>query len=306
MRRTWLRVLWVLLMGSAETVGATEYTNAINNGSWRAVSSVTECRLEQSVPFFGEAVFRTRAGEASGMYLRARTARFEAGEARLVARSPVWMNRQEERQLGTVAIKRGKRPLWVGAREAELLLSQLSGGFEVEVVNDGWYQPEPDQPVTLSMTSIGFRAEYRKYLNCLTSLLPANFDQLKRTALYFPTGRPNPEDEPTASVVTRLDRILQLVKHDSTIRHFYIDGHTDSVGDRDDNLELSRVRAEQVANYLRKRGVPDDWITLRWHGERYPVATNATAGGRAKNRRVTVRIERVEQVEVLPLASNDK
>lgn len=281
--------------------GAVQYTNAINEDGWHSVTSVFECRLEQRVPLFGEAVFRTRAGEASGFYLRSRAPRFDAGEATVTARTPVWRGGNEEIPLGKVPVKKGTRPMWLGSAKAELLLSQLSRGMEVDLANGSWYGADAET-ITLTMTSIGFLPAYRKYLNCLAGLLPANFDQMKRTALYFPPGE---TDELDARVTQQLDRILKLVKNDNKIRQFYIDGHTDSAGDRADNLELSKTRAELVKAYLLRRGIPEDWMTVRWHGERYPVASNGSASGRAKNRRVTVRIERVEEIEVLPLAAKD-
>jgi len=281
---------------------AIEYTNAINENSWRTISSVQECRLEQRVPFFGEVVFRTRAGEASGTYLRARSPRFQAGEAKLIARSPIWLPESREEFLGTVPVKRGTRPLWLGSETTELILAQLASGKEVELVKESWYLPEPSEPIKLAITNIGFRPEYRKYLRCLSGLLPANYDQMKRTALYFPPGD---TDELSAAMTRKLDRMLKLVKYNKTIRQFYIDGHTDSLGDRAENLELSKSRAELVQQYLTRRGIPADWITLRWHGERYPVASNGSPAGRAKNRRVTVRMEKVEEIEVLPIASSE-
>lgn len=280
-------------------VSAATYTNAINDGGWRAVTSVFECRLEQRVPLFGDVVFRTRAGEESGVYLRAKTARFQAGNAELIARTPVWLSEQQSYSLGSVPVKRGTRPLWLGSEHAERILSQLSAGMQVELIKDSWYSIA-DEPDRLAMSSIGFRAEYRKYLRCLSGLLPRNFDQMKRTALYFPAGA---TDELDSRMMRALDQVLALVKHDKTIRQFYIDGHTDALGDRAENLALSQQRAELVKQYLVRRGVPDDWVVLRWHGERYPVASNGSAAGRAKNRRVTVRIERIKQIDVLPLAA---
>jgi len=299
-RSSWLLLVVALAFAQATIGYATTYTNAINDGGWRAVSSVFECRLEQRVPFFGEAVFRTRAGEASGFYLRARSARFQAGDAQLIARSPVWAAASEQTNFGTVPVKKGTRPLWLGADKAELMLAQLASGKELELVKESWYLPEPAQPLRLAITSIGFRSEYRKYLKCLGGLLPANFDQMKRTPLYFQAG---PVEELSPSLTRKLDKLLQLVKHDAKIRQFYIDGHTDALGDRADNLVLSKARAELVSQYLMRRGIPEDWIVVRWHGERYPVASNGSRSGRAKNRRVTVRMERVEKIEVLPLAA---
>ena len=281
---------------------STTYTNGINESGWQSNSTVFECSLVHDVPYYGTAVFRTRAGESSVFYLNALSSRFQAGEAQLVARSPIWRGKSSV-DLGDVPIKRGHRPMWLPSRNAERMLNELFKGMEIEIVKDAWYEDVKNPPARLSISNIGFRKEYQKYQLCLAGLLPQNFDQMRRTALYFEPNVPESSDDLNPQIVRKLDNILKLVKHDNSIRLFYVDGHTSSPGDRAYNLELSKRRAELVRDYLTRRGIPADWIKLRWHGERYPVASNATAAGRAKNRRVTIRLERVEDIDVLPLAS---
>ncbi len=281
-------------------MAATEYTNAINDGQWQAYTSVFECSIEQRVPYFGKVVFETRAGHSSCVFLQSQPARFKAGTATLVAQSPVWMPEEPPFDFGAISLKRGAKPFWKGSDYAESMLAQLHEGRELAFTKDRWFEPPHSAPSEVRLTSIGFREAYRKYLSCLGGLLPASFDQVRRTALYFPPGNP---EELSHKMLAQIDKMLALVKHDPKIRLFYIDGHTDAFGDRAENLELSKMRAEMVSQYLTARGVPEDWITVRWHGERYPVSSNNSAGNRAKNRRVTVRMEKVEELEVLPLAS---
>ena len=63
-------------------------------------------------------------------------------------------------------------------------------------------------------------------------------------------------------------------------------GHTDSVGSDDDNLELSQGRAQAARDHLVSRGVDASRLSVRGRGESDPAASNATAQGRAQNRRV--------------------
>jgi chemotaxis protein MotB len=56
------------------------------------------------------------------------------------------------------------------------------------------------------------------------------------------------------------------------------------------NIELSKARAEAVAAFLTAQGVPTGLITTVGLGQAHPVATNQTAEGRAKNRRVEIDI----------------
>ena len=72
-------------------------------------------------------------------------------------------------------------------------------------------------------------------------------------------------------------------------------GHTDSTGSDAYNLDLSRRRAESVANYLVSRGTNRARIATVGYGEQYPRADNATEAGRALNRRVEIRITPISQ-----------
>jgi OOP family OmpA-OmpF porin len=67
-------------------------------------------------------------------------------------------------------------------------------------------------------------------------------------------------------------------------------GHTDDVGDADLNMGLSERRAKTVMDYLIRYGVDASRITFRGYGESEPIANNTTVDGRARNRRVELRI----------------
>ncbi|MGB6972381.1 MAG: OmpA family protein, partial [Desulfobulbales bacterium] len=69
-----------------------------------------------------------------------------------------------------------------------------------------------------------------------------------------------------------------------------VGGHTDNVEDAGYNKKLSEKRAESVVNYLKGKGVEASRVTAVGYGEEHPVADNATAEGREKNRRVEIRL----------------
>ncbi|TIX49209.1 OmpA family protein [Alteraurantiacibacter aquimixticola] len=75
-------------------------------------------------------------------------------------------------------------------------------------------------------------------------------------------------------------------------------GHTDSTGSEQYNLDLSRRRAESVANFLTSRGVARARIETIGYGEQYPIADNTTEAGRAQNRRVEIRITPITEQDV--------
>lgn len=67
-------------------------------------------------------------------------------------------------------------------------------------------------------------------------------------------------------------------------------GHTDSQGNRQGNVALSLARASTVRSYLMEKGIPADSLSASGSGPDQPVATNDTAEGRAKNRRIEFRL----------------
>ncbi len=69
-----------------------------------------------------------------------------------------------------------------------------------------------------------------------------------------------------------------------------VEGHTDSTGTAEYNQKLSERRAEAVANHAKGLGVAGPRFTSIGYGETQPVASNATASGRAQNRRVEIAI----------------
>jgi outer membrane protein OmpA-like peptidoglycan-associated protein len=86
------------------------------------------------------------------------------------------------------------------------------------------------------------------------------------------------------------DRLSQIGKALATVpdRHVLVEGHTDSSGGDEYNLKLSRLRAEAVRSILIAGGVAPDRVESQGYGKTRPVASNATAGGRAQNRRVEI------------------
>jgi OmpA-OmpF porin, OOP family len=72
-------------------------------------------------------------------------------------------------------------------------------------------------------------------------------------------------------------------------------GHTDSIGTERYNQKLSERRAAAVKAYLVSKGIPSSKVTTIGKGESQPVATNKTAAGRQKNRRVDIEFKGVRQ-----------
>lgn len=90
--------------------------------------------------------------------------------------------------------------------------------------------------------------------------------------------------------LANLDRVVEFVGADAS-RTIRIEGHTDDRGGDNLNQALSQRRADAVREALVARGVAASRIRTVGLGKSRPVATNATAEGRARNRRVEVILE---------------
>ncbi len=114
---------------------------------------------------------------------------------------------------------------------------------------------------------------------------PVLFTGVQRTIVLegvnFETGSANLTDQSHAT----LDRVAASLAAYPQLR-VEVAGYTDSRGGAATNLRLSQERAAAVRGYLVSRGVPPRQLTSRGFGAGNPIASNATAAGRARNRRV--------------------
>lgn len=106
--------------------------------------------------------------------------------------------------------------------------------------------------------------------------------ELART-VYFDTGKATFKPE----TIGRLDMMAQILT-DFPQAKWNINGYCDSTGSDAINLRLSDQRANAVRSYLISKGVIADNLTAKGYGSANPIESNATAEGRAVNRRVEV------------------
>lgn len=93
----------------------------------------------------------------------------------------------------------------------------------------------------------------------------------------------------SSSEVT-LHRALQALLENPRVK-VEIAGYTDSQGSITTNERLSRTRAQTVKTWLTMRGIPSSRLTVVGYGSKQPIATNTTAEGRAKNRRIEFHVK---------------
>jgi K(+)-stimulated pyrophosphate-energized sodium pump len=110
--------------------------------------------------------------------------------------------------------------------------------------------------------------------------LPDKFD------LRFDTGSAKLRPESQAKV----NDIAGILRTNPNARTT-VTGHTDSIGDAEENHLLSEKRANGVVAELAHKGISKDRIAAEGSGQQYPVADNSTSEGRAQNRRASVDVK---------------
>jgi outer membrane protein OmpA-like peptidoglycan-associated protein len=177
----------------------------------------------------------------------------------------LWSHYRRPAEIRTTTVGQANRMADEAMRTGEAARRKLPGNVDL------------NQPVT------GVESEFLGVINGTRSGLRStwiDFDRLK-----FDTG--SATLRPESSI--QLDRIAAIMKaHPNTT--VTIAGFTDSVGDADKNLQLSRERAKSVKSALTARGVSSTRLMTEGFGETPAIADNSTSDGRARNRRVAIQV----------------
>ena len=262
---------------------------SVEDTEWRLSPSIFECEFVQPIPNYGEAVFYHEAGEDLLFHLKTQKNLMGKGDAALHLEPPVWGPSRFAQDLGLVAVKQTQKPVNVDSARANHMMQALMKGMQPTFTRRARY--DANESIRVSVSAANFNSFYKDYLGCVSGLLPVNFRQVAKSKVLFKGGG----DYLDASAKKKLDLIILYVKADPRVKALFIDGHSDSSGRRYNNRRLSEQRALKVNEYMIKKGLDPEMFTVRYHGERYPVASNNTVAGRQQNRRVTIRLEKEDE-----------
>lgn len=156
---------------------------------------------------------------------------------------------------------------------------------EDQVVIEGFV---PDQKIK---SEIGYLVSetvgVRVVINNLT--VSENFENeakrikefLSKQTIYFPINRFTiPENQ-----IEKLNEMVDFIKKQDKIK-LNVKGFSDISSSFEYNLKISRLRAQNIADYIISQNFPSDDIVVEYFGDSDPVASNDTKNGQAKNRRV--------------------
>ena len=283
------RYLVLLSVFASLPAMALTFQTRLESSEWTVEGDKFECRLTQPITDFGSGEFVRRAGEQATFRLNSDNAMIGGGSATLLAAAAPWQPGRGDINLGAVQIGSGNVLFNSSQVQAGRLISGLMDGRSPVVRHSSG-----DGRVSeVRLLPVKFSKAFNDYQGCVAKLLPKNFEQIKQTQIGFPGDGLDLD----AQAKAQLQVMLEFMKADPTVNHIELDGHSDNSGNRLTNRDLSRRRALAVMEFFKANGVQESQVTVRFHGERYPLVPNTNAANRAKNRRVNVHLARVAPTE---------
>ena len=283
MRQRYLALLSVFASLPAMAI---TFQTRLENIEWKVEGDQFECRLTQPITDFGAGEFVRRAGEQATFRLKATGYALGAGSATLLAAAAPWQPGRGDLNLGAVKVVNGQIPFNTSQAQAGRLISGLMDGRSPVIRH---FARDGGGAMEVRLLPVKFSKAFSDFQICTTKLLPMNYEQVKQAEIGFPGGGIDLD----AGGKAKLDVVVAYMKADPTVNHVELDGHSDNSGNRLTNRDLSRRRALAVMDYLKAQGIPEEQVTLRFHGERYPLVPNTNNANRARNRRVNIHLERV-------------
>jgi outer membrane protein OmpA-like peptidoglycan-associated protein len=279
------RYLALLSVFASLPAMALTFQTRLESIEWTVEGDKFECRLSQPITDFGSGEFVRRAGEQATFRLKAYNPMIAGGSATLLAAAAPWQPGRGDINLGSVK---------VGSGDVLFNSSQLQAGRLIGGLMDGRsplirHYSRDGGVSEVRLLPVSFSKAYADYQACVAKLLPMNYEQVKQAEVGFPGGGIDLD----AQAKAKLQVMLNFMKADPTVNHIELDGHSDNSGNRLTNRDLSRRRALAVMDFFKANGIQESQITMRFHGERYPLAPNTNTANRARNRRVNVHLERV-------------
>ncbi|EWH09512.1 sodium-type flagellar protein MotY [Catenovulum agarivorans DS-2] len=267
------------------------YQASLDDSKWvNQQNARLSCRLEHSIPRYGKVVFSSVASRATNMTVNLDMLRTPHGYdiAKVLSVPPSHRPGTPSREIIDMQLLQQfdgeliDKPAWT-------MLSELEKGMSPTFYYKDWYSDFDH--ITVGINAANFHQAYESFLTCVDNLLPFNFDDISLTVLTYQSNKA----ELTKNSKKRLAMIAEYLKQDAELDLVLLDGFSDSYGGRWHNEQLAKQRAENIRSFFTDAGVDASRIEVDSYGERRHIATNQNVLGRAKNRRVVIRMERAVQ-----------
>lgn len=273
-----------ILSFSSVWAGSQFYGAAIADAKWRSSGTRLECRLSQVIPGYGKASFNHRALKSMEFRVSSNYKPRKSGQALVFINPPIWKRHANRKVLGRVPLSTKTDAIVVPEDWAYRMALELREGMEA-VWTHGDFSDGQDI-VTAKVMPISFESAWRDFQLCGDNLIDYGYSDVRFSTFYFGKKSMYLDFKERA----RLDKLAEYVSLDTDYQYIKINSHTDSRGVRGKNLAISKKRANVVKKYLVNKGVNPKRFIIVAKGEKKPRYNNRTQSGRAKNRRIEIRL----------------
>ncbi|MFT6733296.1 MAG: outer membrane protein OmpA-like peptidoglycan-associated protein [Polaribacter sp.] len=264
-----------------------QYEATLSESEWQFHGNPIGCKLTHQVPYYGQAKFRQLPGKNEALNFSLSYKKQPVNYVKVASvksLSADWFPGQSARDIGETEILSGKHIFKVSDMASWRLLNELEvGRFPTFQYQD--FESRQDQ-VSVSLSTVGFLQPYDQFLDCLTSLVPHKLPELVKMTLHFDFD----QHKVRPKNLEKLKSLAAYAKYSDDLDIVFLNGYTDAKGSKSYNTKLSSRRIASVQKILSFYGAPKEKFKLSAFGEKFPVATNRKAWGRAKNRRVYVKV----------------
>ncbi len=279
-----LYVIGFMMLSEISLAGVTQrdFKAPLGDEKWRVTGSRLRCGLSLKVLDYGIAYFEQYATKDPHFIMSNWQLEKRSSYATVWTFPPKWRRKLKPALVAKTTAKASEYIIYLRRIAALKLLSGLAEGYMARVN----YSSDVGYKVQVDISPVHFKKSYSRYIRCVGNLLPFNFYDIELTKLYFNSG----QDELTRLDRQVLDRVRLYVLVDPKVKSVRVSGYSDNTGRRGINNAVSEARAKAVANYLLSRGVPARKLYVTWYGMLHPEDSNDTEIGRAKNRRVIIKV----------------
>ncbi|MFH4411219.1 MotY family protein [Vibrio diabolicus] len=277
-------LIFVSFIFSKLTYSGEVLTIPMDLSKWIYKGNLFECNLLQSNRLYGKFYFRSEPNNKTYFISDIHYENNKWKTIALISQSAPWSSELYRKEFATLDFTKPSQR-FVFSKGADELMDLIATGNWVTLSLKG---SDASSLSEIVIPTIQIQNALKSFNACRARLPKLSFSEARNLVLSFDFG----QKALSRKQQETLAALNSYVSVDDRVTKILIDGHTDNVGSSLANLSVSRTRAEQVAEALVELGIDKSMVETRAHGSRYPIASNNSTKGQAKNRRVTLRLVR--------------
>lgn len=253
--------LMVLTGLSQLSFGQIRYEAALDASAkklWSQQGSKIKCSLTGDIPEYGYVEFQSLSGSSikTSMAVHPKLGISENSTMRFIAMRPEWQSGGKEELLGHIRLYQSY-DAWAGPTLSWKVMNALSRGKQVfmpytsKIIAAG-------QNIVPSLSPLGFKEQYSKFLNCQQSLLKVSFKDVQVLPLIFKFQKA----ELTNRSLENLKIQLEYIAQDHAVNHVTIRVYSYDMKTHDECLSMVKERADLIKKYYQDAGFKDEQIEV--------------------------------------------